>query len=154
MDDETTGTRITAVATTTNTTAKWGERGSAAVEFALAVPVLLLIAFAAIDFGRLSHTVNNLTRAVGEGARYAASLDDPLARQDEVRAVVQDFALTLGQDSVIDSQIAVQFDGQRVSVLINEFPFVFVTPLPAWVGLSDVRITRTATMRWELAPLP
>ena len=152
--DETTGTRITAVASTTSTTAKWGERGSAAVELALAAPVFLLLACAGIDLGRLILTSNTLTRAVGEGASYAASLDDPLARQDEVRAVVRDFALTLGQDSVMDSQIAVQFDGQRVSILINEFPFVFVTPLPAWLGLSDVRITRTTTMRWELAPLP
>ena len=130
------------------------ENGSVAVEFALIAPILFLVVFGMIDFSRAYYTLNNLTSAVREGARYASSLDNPLARQDEVRAVVRSFALSFAQDSVLDSQISVGFDGQRVSVGINDFPFAFLTPLPALVGLSDVRFTRAADMKWERAALP
>lgn len=130
------------------------ERGSVAVEFALIAPIFFLVLFGMIDFSRVYYTVNNLTAAVREGARYASSMDDPLARQADVRAVVRSFALSFGQDSVLDSQISVGFDGQRVSVGINNFPFEFLTPLPGLVGFSAVTLTRTADMKWERAPLP
>ncbi len=127
------------------------ERGSAAVEFALVAPLLLLMAFGIIDFSRAYYTLNNLSTAVAEGASYAARLDDPLARQDEVRAVVQSFVKPFGDDPVADWQIQVGFDGQRVSVVINQFPFTFLTPLPAWLGLPELRFTRRAEVLWERA---
>ena len=48
------------------------DRGSAAVEFALVVPVLLLIVFGIIDFGRALNAQIALTGAAREGARLAA----------------------------------------------------------------------------------
>ncbi len=126
------------------------------MEFALVAPLLFVIVFAIIDFSRAYYTLNDLTAAVREGARYASALDNPgdPRRQDEVRAVVKNFALTFGQASVDDSQIEVTFeDNQRVSVVIREYPFEFITPLPGLMGLSDVQFTRVAVMKWERAPL-
>ncbi|GIJ50850.1 hypothetical protein Val02_77360 [Virgisporangium aliadipatigenens] len=49
-----------------------GERGAAAVELAFVLPVLLLIVFGTIDFGRLLHARITLTEAAREGARAVA----------------------------------------------------------------------------------
>jgi Flp pilus assembly protein TadG len=51
---------------------KKSDRGTAAVEFALIVPVLLLIVFGIIDFGRALNAQISLTGAAREGVRLAA----------------------------------------------------------------------------------
>lgn len=51
-----------------------GERGIVAVEFAIILPVLLLLVFGITEFGRLWMTKNIMTQAAREGARYAAVL--------------------------------------------------------------------------------
>ena len=48
------------------------DRGAAAVEFALLLPVLLLLVFGIIDFGRALNAQVTLTQAAREGARMAA----------------------------------------------------------------------------------
>ncbi len=48
------------------------DRGSAAVEFALVLPLLLLIVFGIIDLGRALNAQITLTEAAREGVRLAA----------------------------------------------------------------------------------
>ena len=48
------------------------ERGAAAVEFALVVPILIMLVFGIIAFGRGYHAKVELTGAVREGARALA----------------------------------------------------------------------------------
>lgn len=48
------------------------ERGSTAVEFALVLPVFLLLVFGVVEFGRVMWADNTLRHAVQEGARCAA----------------------------------------------------------------------------------
>jgi hypothetical protein len=48
------------------------DRGAVAVEFALLLPVLLLLIFGIIDFGRAINDQITLTQAAREGARLAA----------------------------------------------------------------------------------
>ena len=48
------------------------ERGAAAVELALILPLLLLILFGIMEFGRAYNVQVSLTQAAREGARYAA----------------------------------------------------------------------------------
>ena len=50
------------------------ERGSAAVEFAMVVPFLLLLFAGAFEGGRLFYDYHVLTKAVRDGARFDASL--------------------------------------------------------------------------------
>ncbi|KLU11142.1 TadE/TadG family type IV pilus assembly protein [Kocuria sp. SM24M-10] len=56
---------------------KWREeRGAVAVEFAFVVPVLLLILFGIMEFGRAYNTQISLTHAARETARHMAVTGD------------------------------------------------------------------------------
>jgi Flp pilus assembly protein TadG len=48
------------------------ERGTAVVEFALVAPILFLLVFGILDFGRALNYYNDLTQLAGQGARAAA----------------------------------------------------------------------------------
>jgi Flp pilus assembly protein TadG len=48
------------------------ESGQTLVEFALILPILLLLIFGAIEFGRVFHATHVITSAAREGARAAA----------------------------------------------------------------------------------
>ena len=56
------------------------DHGAAAVELALVLPLLLLLVFGIIDFGRMLNTQITLTEAAREGARAAALGHDPAQR--------------------------------------------------------------------------
>jgi hypothetical protein len=58
-----------------------GAAGQSLVEFALAVPVLLLILFGALDFGRSVADFSALTNAAQEGARYSVLNAGPTISQ-------------------------------------------------------------------------
>lgn len=49
-------------------------KGASMVEFAIIAPLLFLLIFGIIDFGRVFFLVNNLTNAAREGARLGAVL--------------------------------------------------------------------------------
>ena len=49
-------------------------RGQALVEFALILPILLLIVAGIFDFGRALFTYSEVSNAVREATRYAAAL--------------------------------------------------------------------------------
>ncbi|NIK59097.1 TadE/TadG family type IV pilus assembly protein [Kribbella shirazensis] len=48
------------------------DRGATAVEFALLLPLLLLLVLGVIDFGRMLNAQQSLTQAAREGARLVA----------------------------------------------------------------------------------
>jgi Flp pilus assembly protein TadG len=53
------------------------ERGTAVVEFALIAPLLFLLVFGIIEFGRILNSYNQLTQLAGQGARAAAVNRNP-----------------------------------------------------------------------------
>lgn len=55
------------------------ESGLAAIEFALILPVLLILAFATIDFGRLLFQYNALTKSTRDATKYIARVVKPAA---------------------------------------------------------------------------
>ena len=50
-----------------------GERGGELVEFALVLPLLLVMCLGLIEFGRAYYSYHILTKALRDGARYAAT---------------------------------------------------------------------------------
>lgn len=128
-------------------------RGAVAVEFALVLPMLMLLVFGIIDFGRAYYTLNQIISSVREGARYAAVLEDPIAQQADVRKVVKDFTVPMGGKKITDGQIEVALDQAtgRVTVRVKNYPFELITPLAKTFGAGTLLITREATFRWERA---
>jgi Flp pilus assembly protein TadG len=61
------------------------ERGAAAVEFALILPLLVMMVFGIIEFGRGYNAKTELTGAVREGARELALGKTPAQAQTAVR---------------------------------------------------------------------
>jgi|GEM_PF-480517 len=64
--------------------------GAAAVEFALIVPFLLVILFGIISYGVMLSFRQSLSQAATEGARAAAVTINPLEKQSEAFAAVED----------------------------------------------------------------
>ena len=76
------------------------DRGAVAVEFALVLPVLVLLLFGIIEFGRGYNAKIELTGAVREGARRMA-LGKPTAEvQDAVIDAAPGLSLTAGDISL------------------------------------------------------
>jgi Flp pilus assembly pilin Flp len=127
------------------------EEGAAVVEFALVMPILALIIFGIIDFGRAFYTVNNIISAVREGSRYGAILAAPMSPtgQREIRDRVRNVSRPFGGDTIRDEQIDIVFDGELVTVRVDSYPFQPLTPIAGAVGLGTWPITRQATFRWE-----
>jgi Flp pilus assembly pilin Flp len=57
------------------------ESGQSAVEFALVLPLLLLVLFAVVEFSRAYNAYNDLNQMAADGARFAAVARYPGAAQ-------------------------------------------------------------------------
>ena len=97
------------------------DRGASAVEFALVLPVLLIIVFGVIDFGRMLNAQITLTEAAREGSRAESLGADPEARA----ALVGDLD---GMD--VDVTACPSPSGaDDTTTVITSYPFEFVTPV-------------------------
>lgn len=65
------------------------DHGQSVIEFALVLPILLLVVFGITEFGRALMTVNVLNAAAREGARVAAVGGDSTSAVNRVIAVLQ-----------------------------------------------------------------
>jgi hypothetical protein len=95
---------------------------------ALVLPLLLLVVFAILDFGRLFHTQMTLTAAAREGARAAAFGGDAA---DRVRTIAGDDVEVQVQDCPAGGGVG---EDARVTV---RFTFQFVTPVGLLGGGFD-----------------
>ena len=103
------------------------DRGAAAVEFALLLPVLLMIVFGIVDFGRAYNAQVTLTQAAREGARLTA------LNQPNVVSRTQSAAYPLAGVSV--SVTACPAGSTGDAVVQTNYTFSFVTPVGAIAGL-------------------
>jgi Flp pilus assembly protein TadG len=136
------------------------ERGAALVEFALVVPLLMMMMCATIDFGLTVYTLNNLTAAAREGGRFAA-VQDPTAWSNgnavswtnlRVYNYIKGMNNGLTQAQV-QALISVAKDPttQIITVQITGYPYKPFTPLSTLLGLQTIYLNRTAIFRWEMA---
>src|SRR5579863_5400558 len=123
------------------------DRGAAAVEFALLLPVLLLLVFGLIDLGRALNAQITLTQAAREGARLAALSQANVVSRTQAAAIglsgvtVTVTACPSGSGAASDATVQVSY------------PFTFITPLGAIGRLfggsgpgSSLTLTATAVM--------
>jgi Flp pilus assembly protein TadG len=122
------------------------QRGSTLVEFAMLVPVLMLLTFGTFEFGRVLNAQLTINNAAREGAR-AASVG---ATVGEIEDAVEALATTLHIEdlSIIVEQTGTD-KGSPIRVTVS-YPVELVTPFLAdFFGSNTVTLEAEATTRSE-----
>ncbi|MFT4571456.1 MAG: Flp pilus assembly protein TadG [Hyphomicrobiaceae bacterium] len=83
------------------------QKGMAAVEFALVLPVAMLLVAAIVELGTALYRQQILTSAVREGARIGTLASDPRASQGEIIGKVVTFLDEAGLDDTTSTGPAV-----------------------------------------------
>ncbi|MER3419286.1 MAG: pilus assembly protein TadE [Chloroflexota bacterium] len=125
------------------------EHGVALVELAMVLPLLLVLVFGIIDFGRAFQTWITLTNAAREGARLGTVSQD-------AQAVRQRCESTAGVSGVSCSVSGLPgMTGQDVTVTAN-YTLQFITPVGSLISLlggqgmqTSFNMSASATMRIE-----
>lgn len=99
------------------------DQGSAAVEFALVLPVLMLILFGIIDLGRMLNARITLSQAAHEGARAAAIAGDDAALEAVTKVMG---SMASGMDA---PQIVGCSGGRADATVTVTYHFDFATPI-------------------------
>lgn len=108
------------------------------VEFALVLPLLVLLVFGIIEFGRAYNAKVSLTGAVREGARVHALADgDPVAvtRQAAPTLKTQDIAVTTSASPCTSGEPA---------TVTASYPFTYSIP---FFGEGTITIQESGVMR-------
>lgn len=112
-----------------------GERGQAMVEFALVLPIFLLVVFAIVDFGMGFHAWITVTNASREGARIGVVGADAATIEAKVRST----AASLNHDEYLTVVVTNAVDqggdpGESVSVTAD-YDYHLITPLSSIMGI-------------------
>ena len=108
------------------------DRGATAVEFALVLPLLLLLVCGIIDFGRALNAEIILTQAAREGARLGALGYSNTAIQTRTQGA----APGLGVINVAIAASCAAGAGPTADAQVNvSYSFSFITPIGAIAGL-------------------
>lgn len=118
-----------------------GSFAQAVVEFALVLPVLLLLTIGLINVGLMIEAQLELSHAAWEGARAGATMRDPSSGDDEITGAV------LAALSLVDADL-VEID---INPSAQEWPRTEPWPLPRGYALT-VRLRYTFPLMLPLAP--
>ena len=121
-----------------------GERGAAAVEFAIVLPILIVLIFGIIDFGLFFYNDLLLTQAARDAARFASVGDAAQAN-----AVIDTLGGNLVSTTVTARNVDIADHGDQAEVALTG-TYQTLTPLPRFVGIGNtMNTTATARMRRE-----
>lgn len=115
------------------------DRGAAAVEFALVLPILLMLVIGIVEFGRAYYVQTTLSGAAREGVRVMALKDDASAATSTVQSYAVDLGVTSGQVAVSPGSCTA---GSNVTVTVT-YPMTYLT---GFFG-STLTLTGKGTMR-------
>jgi Flp pilus assembly protein TadG len=149
-----------------------GEHGTAVVEFALIAPLLFLLVFGIIEFGRILNAYTQVTQLAGQGARAAAVNRNPDGTAIAASAGTIDNVDCGGQSYSIQCQLSKYYatndalsnvhacivstaanpfptnPGQPVTVKVS-YQYNFITGL---FGFGNITLSSTQTERAEGTP--
>lgn len=132
------------------------ESGQSIVEFALVVPLILVLVLVLVDFGKAMNYWLDLTRVANEGARLAV-VSPSLPTESSIRARLLSNELRNGGTASVVDQADVDISGgcavgdPVTVVLTSEYHWFDV---PSWIPITGgglVTIRGRATMRREQA---
>lgn len=132
----------------TDRTGRKDEKGQSLVEFALVVPMLLILVFGIAEFGRAWMTRNVLTGAAREAARIAV-IQPPAGgialATTRANQVLSSAGITTATVTVNDDGTAF---GTVTATVVYNFPVVVAGFIPG-LNSSTLPLTSTTTMRRE-----
>jgi Flp pilus assembly protein TadG len=128
------------------------EEGAAAIEFALLLPLLMLILFGIIEFGLVFYSQEVITNASREGARYGIVIGSPRPTTGQIQGVVNTYltnaGLTAGGATVTVTG-AQGASGSDLTVAVV-YPYTFLVLPNFAAGLSDsLNLNATTVMKLE-----
>ena len=140
----------------------FNDSGAAAVEFALILPLLLILIIGLIDFGRMGFTQVSVTSASREGARYSSLYSSGLSSTQLITDFVQTSSPLTAKVSQLDSAGVLSVtssmcsstqSGENTSVVVStNFKWLLpvnliaiVNPSANWI--NDFTISSTGVMR-------
>ena len=129
-----------------------GEDGQAMVEFALILPIFLLILCGIIDFGWLFYNQLSLNNACREGARYAVvNTAEGNGTQAIINHIENATTTVFANDGVrIDIEYTTPSDPTAGDVTVSmEADISFFTPVLSTVLGEEKTITSTVVMKVE-----
>ena len=129
-----------------------GEDGQAMVEFALILPIFLLILCGIIDFGWLFYNQLSLNNACREGARYAVvNTAEGNGTQAIINHIENATTTVFANDGVrIDVEYTTPSDPTAGDVTVSmEADISFFTPVLSTVLGTERTITSTVVMKVE-----
>lgn len=119
------------------------DRGAAAVEFALVVPVLLTLVLGIMEFGRAYNIQTTLSNAARDGVRVMALQNDRVASREAVKNAA--FGLDISDsDIVVTPNNCAPTDSTPTATVTVTFPFEL---LSGFLPLDDFTLTGTGSMR-------
>lgn len=121
------------------------EKGQSLVEFALVLPLLILLLFGIIDFGRIFHAYLTLDHAGREAARAASIGKDDTSIKNV--AVNNASSINLKEEKVSIFPVGSKSSGSDVTITIT-YPVDFLTPVIGKL-ISPLTLTDTTVMRVE-----
>jgi len=127
-----------------------GERGQALVEFAVVLPVLLVVALAIAELSEVGVARLALEHAAAEGARTAALTNDDRLVRSSVSAAVA--PLDGGHvDVVIDPTEGQRGSDPRGTIVFVRLRYAIAAPL-SFIGLPALVVSGQAARLMEWAP--
>lgn len=124
-------------------------RGQSIIEFAIVLPVLLLLVMGVIDFGRVYFAYVSVTNGARNGAEHASHGVGAVADTDAIREAVLADTSDLLNTSETNPQVTVTtgtdaYGGVYADVTVN---YTYGTIFP-WPGLPDsINLARTVRAR-------
>lgn len=109
--------------------------GAAIVEFALAVPVLLVFIYGIFQIGVAFQASSGMQHALGEGARYATIFPVPTDAQIKTRVSASVFGTGIGTFTVADPVDGTNYKDLRVTFTMPTNFLLFAGP--------QISLTRT-----------
>jgi Flp pilus assembly protein TadG len=135
------------------------QTGAAVVEFAVVLPLLLLIVFGILDFGRAMNYENDATHLANEGARFAVVNSNPggatslaswIKSQGDTSEMQSDSTVCVSFPTNAATGTSMQVgDPVQVTVAVN---FAWLPYIGAAVGSASTTMTGKALMRLEQPP--
>ena len=131
-----------------------GEKGAAAVEFAIVISLLMLITGGIIEFGRVFWYYDALTKATRDGARYLSTAATPISVTDAtVLGMVEDAATSAGLPGFDEDNVDISCNPgcnapDYVTVTIKDYSVAFGSWFPIPLPSGPWALTPYTTMRY------